>query len=60
LAFLCEVLELVVIFTLIPSSPKTDFVWKTYCVFGVGGFTGLYLKKGQTFLHLILPSFAGL
>jgi hypothetical protein len=45
----------VVIFTLILSSPKTDFVWKTYCVFGVGGFTGLYLKRGQNFLHLILP-----
>jgi hypothetical protein len=45
---------------LIPSSPKMDFVWKTYCIFGVGGFTGLYLKRGQTFLHLILPYFAGL
>jgi hypothetical protein len=40
LAFsLCEVLELVVIFTAIPSSSKTVFGWKTYCVFDVEGFT---------------------
>jgi hypothetical protein len=29
---------------------------ETYCIFGVGGFTDLYLKKGQAFLHLILSS----
>jgi hypothetical protein len=56
----CEVLELVVIFTVIPSSSKIDFVWKTYYVFGVAGFTDLCLKIGQTFLHLILFSFVGL
>jgi hypothetical protein len=37
---LCEVLELVVIFTAIPSSSKMVFGWKTYCIFGVEGFMG--------------------
>jgi hypothetical protein len=54
---LCEVLELLVIFTVIPSSLKTEFVWKTYCVFGIEGFTDLCLKRGQTFIHLIVSSF---
>jgi hypothetical protein len=37
---LCEVLELLVIFTAIPSSSKMVFRWKTYFIFGVEGFTG--------------------
>jgi hypothetical protein len=37
---LCEVLELLVIFTAIPSSSKTVFKWKTYCVFYVEGLIG--------------------
>jgi hypothetical protein len=53
---LCEVLELLVIFTVIRSSLKTYFVWKTYCIFGIEGFTDLCLKRGQTFIHLILSS----
>jgi hypothetical protein len=57
---LCEVLELVVIFTVIPSSSKMDFVWKTYYIFGVGGFIDLCLKRGKKFLHFILSSFVGL
>jgi hypothetical protein len=57
---LCQVLYIVVIFTVIPSSSKMDFVWKPYCIFGVGGFTDLCLKRGQTFLHLFLSSFVGL
>jgi hypothetical protein len=33
--FPCEVLELVVILMTSSSSSKTDFLWKTCCVFGV-------------------------
>src|SRR5664279_577829 len=37
---LCGVLVLVVIFMTSQGLPKTDFVRKTCCVFGIGGFTG--------------------
>jgi hypothetical protein len=38
---LCEVLELVFISTTFPSSSKTVFRLKTYCVSGVEGLNGL-------------------
>ena len=41
----CVVLELVMIFTASSSSSKTDFVWKTYCVFYIEGFTDLTFIK---------------
>jgi hypothetical protein len=41
-------IELVLSFPKIPSSSKTDFVWKTCWVFDVGGFTGYHIWRGYT------------
>ena len=57
--FYFEVLELVVIFVTSSSTSKTDFICFFYCVFGVGGFTGLIRGRVLTiflwaFSHLLL------
>ena len=55
--YLLGVLVLVVIFMTSQGLPKTDFVRKTCCVFGIGGFSNCSLKRYQILPHLVLSSF---
>ena len=57
---MCEVLELVVVFITSSSSPKTNFVCKTYRVFSVGRLTGSSFIDGETFPIVIFFSFVNL
>jgi hypothetical protein len=51
--FLCEVLDLVIIFPTSPSSLKTDFICISYRIFEFGGFTGSFLKEVFTSSYLV-------
>jgi hypothetical protein len=47
----CEFLELVVISRISSSSSKTDFVWNSYCVFGVWRFYRfIFIAKSKLLL----------
>ena len=54
--FLHILVVLVVVISTSPRTSKTDFVRKTCCVFGVGGFTDCSLKRGKILPHLVLSS----
>jgi hypothetical protein len=51
----CWVLVLVVIFMTSPSSPKTDFVWKTCCVFWLEILSVHLRDRVHTFPCVVSP-----
>ena len=53
---LCEVLELVASFTTSPSSSKTESICIFYCVFELGGFTGVsFIDRSNIHLMVFTP-----
>jgi hypothetical protein len=52
ISYPCEVLELVFILITSSSSSKTDFLWKTCCVFDVAEFTSSsYREVSHLYIH---------